>query len=109
MNIFLLTMINGIKGANIEFHLIDKAIHCFVFSILSLLMVIGLKKQNTFKKLKYEAEKNTLIICICYGWIIEMIQYLLPYRSFSWIDVFANACGALIGLGMFYMIYKFRA
>ena len=102
-------MISGVKNANIELNLVDKLIHGVLFGILSLLMVIGFTKQNQFKNLKFYAEKHTFIVCFCFGILIEIIQYLLPYRTFSWLDVLANTCGTILGLGLFYMIYKFRA
>ena len=102
-------MISGVKDSNIEINSFDKLTHLTVFMILSLIMVIGFTKQKTFKKLQLYAEKGTIIICFSYGFLIEFIQYLLPYRTFSWTDILANACGVILGLGLFYMIYKFRA
>lgn len=107
--ILIVTLVSGVKSSNIELNIIDKLIHAILFGGLSLLMVIGFIKQNEFKDLKFYAEKHTFIFCFCYGILIEIIQYLLPYRTFSWLDVLANTCGTFIGLGLFYMIYKFRA
>lgn len=106
--IFIVTMISGVKGSNIKINSFDKITHLTVFMILSLLMVVGLTKQKTFKKLQLYAEKSTIIISFTYGFLIEFIQYLLPYRTFSWLDVLANTCGVFMGMGLFYIIYKFR-
>ncbi len=35
-----------------------------------------------------------------FSFLIEVIQYFLPYRSFSLIDMLANASGLLVGLGL---------
>ena len=107
--ILIVTLVSGVKDANIEFKSFDKITHSIIFAILALLMVIGFAKQNRFKELKFKAEQSTFLVCLCYGVLIEFIQYLLPYRAFSWGDVLADSFGALIGLGLFYLIYKFRA
>ena len=106
--VLLLTLVSGVKNSNMEFSWIDKGIHVALFSILCFLIVIGFTKQNTFSYLRFNAEKASIFICISYGLLIEIIQFLLPYRTFSWLDVLANSFGAFGGIGLFYLIYKFR-
>ena len=46
--------------------------------------------------------KRFVIISIAYGTIIELIQYLLPWRSFSFYDIIANCIGAML----FYLTFR---
>lgn len=79
-----------------------------MFMVLSLLMTIGLSKQNRLPSVKYIAGKVAILASIGYGILIEIIQFLLPYRSFSIEDVLADTAGALVGYGVFYIIYKYK-
>jgi len=38
------------------------------------------------------------LACFAYSILIECIQYFLPYRSFSLLDILANGSGVLFGL-----------
>ena len=40
--------------------------------------------------------KRYVVLSISYGIIIELIQYFLPYRSFSFYDIIANCIGAIL-------------
>lgn len=104
--ILLLTMVSGVNNANIESSISDKMVHGFMFSVLCILMTIGFVKQNTFINIKFNAERSAAWICIFFGLLVEIVQYLLPYRTFSWNDVLANAVGTFVGLGIYYVIYK---
>ncbi len=42
-----------------------------------------------------------LFICFfIYSFLIECLQYFLPYRSFSLLDLVANGSGLLVGIGL---------
>ena len=45
---------------------------------------------------KTSGVKRYVYVSICYGVIIEIIQYFLPWRSFSLSDIIANTLGAFI-------------
>lgn len=54
-------------------------------------------------------------VFLTYSILIECIQYFLPYRSFSLLDMFANAAGLLVGISvglvllpLFHSIYSYR-
>ena len=49
--------------------------------------------------------KHYIIAAICYGIIIEIVQFFLPWRSFDIFDILANGTGAFIFL-IFFMSYK---
>ena len=46
-----------------------------------------------FHYLKY---KHYIMLSICYGILMEIIQYFLPWRSFSFLDIIANVSGTLL-------------
>ena len=85
----------------------DKVVHFFIFGILVFLMIIGLNKQYTYLLLRQNAVQISLGAGIIYGLLIEFIQYLIPGRTFELTDIVANSLGCFIGLGMFYLVYKF--
>ena len=84
----------------------DKVVHFFIFSVLVFLMIIGLSKQYSFLVLRKNAVSISLGVGILYGLLIELIQYLIPGRSFEITDILANTLGCFIGLGAFHLIYK---
>jgi len=48
--------------------------------------------------------KKYYLYAICYGICLEIIQYFLPWRSFSFLDIIANAIGA----SLFYILIKLK-
>jgi VanZ family protein len=106
--IVILTQITGVKNSNIETSATDKLAHVFMFAALCLSMIIGFSKQNDSIYLKFNAEKSSILICIFFGFLMELLQLLVPCRSFSWYDVLANSVGSALGVGVFYVIYKFK-
>lgn len=84
----------------------DKVAHFSVFSILTVLMIVGLTKQYSYLFLRRKAINISLLTGIVYGLLIEIIQQLIPGRHFELADVIANSFGCFIGVGIFYLIYK---
>ncbi|MGD1842879.1 MAG: VanZ family protein [Thermonemataceae bacterium] len=84
----------------------DKLMHGLIFAILTLLMLIGFIKQNTFAFLRFNAVKATLVISICYGAGLEAAQQLIPGRHFDWSDFAANVAGTCLGWLLFYVVYR---
>ena len=71
----------------------DKSLHFIGFFILSLLLIF------TFKN--YAAKRvylKSLIIAIIIGIIIEIIQLFIPARSFSLLDLAADAGGIALAM-----------
>ncbi|MCH2038687.1 MAG: VanZ family protein, partial [Rickettsiales bacterium] len=44
------------------------------------------------------------ILFFVFSFVIEVIQYFLPYRSFSISDLLANAAGLVIGIGLGWLL-----
>jgi VanZ family protein len=84
----------------------DKAAHFVVFAVLSFMLIVGFTKQYTYLNIRFNATKIALAACFIYGLLIELGQSLIPGRGVEYGDILANSIGALIGYGVFYVIYK---
>ncbi len=85
----------------------DKVAHIGIFAVLSFTMIVGLKKQYTYKSLNLNAEWYAVTICIVIGFFIEIAQYFSHERSFEWFDLLADGIGAMLGYIFFLIIYRF--
>lgn len=84
----------------------DKLFHTIIFACLTFQLMVGLKKQFTFIRLRYQAVPFTIIFSICYGLLMELLQGLfLSDRSFDFMDVLANSVGVIIGWVFFTLIF----
>lgn len=104
--ILILTLATGKTHANMDIAMMDKFVHTFMFGVLSLLMIIGLKKQHDVMILHFNAVPVSIATVSIYGALIECIQLLIPGRYFEWQDIAANGVGAVLGFGLFLLIYK---
>ena len=66
----------------------DKANHFVAFMVLFVLLSFGYKHLNLAKK---------IMILLLFAVQIEIVQYFIPCRSFSLLDIFADIVG--IGIG----------
>lgn len=78
---------------------LDKYIHIFLFSVMTILMSRWLLK----KGIPYHQGKLYIIICgllaLAYGIGMEYVQkYWVPLRSFDYTDIIADGVGALLGV-----------
>ncbi|MDR2115100.1 MAG: VanZ family protein [Planctomycetaceae bacterium] len=64
--------------------------HLITFIVLGFLVELGRRKKNII---------FWIFLLILYAFFTEIIQELLPIRSFEWIDIFQDLCGITIGLG----------
>jgi len=68
----------------------DKLAHFFMFFILTiLLLTISIQK---YKKI------FVFLIALIIAAITEIIQIPIPYRSFSWLDLVADAIGITVAM-----------
>ena len=75
----------------------DKALHFFTYLFLVILI------KNVHTRLSY---LTCVLICCNYSFIIECIQYFIPDRSFSILDMLANLLGTVMGAIMYYLIIE---
>jgi VanZ family protein len=78
----------------------DKVMHALVYGVLTYLLFVAIS---------YKSTKNNLLIfaitlCILYGFIIELIQKVLPTRTFDMYDMLANTIGCLLAGGLILLI-----
>lgn len=66
----------------------DKVSHIAAFYVLALLM------DFSFPGRRFDLSKAGTLLG--YGFLIESVQYLLPYRTFSLFDLSADAMGLLV-------------
>lgn len=85
---------------------IDKLVHVFIFGVFTLFMIIGFKKQYTFKHIRIDAVKYAIGIAVGYGVLIEILQKFIPGRGLELADMFANSLGSLAGYAFFYIKFK---
>ena len=104
--ILVLTLVTGRTDANMDVLMLDKFVHAFMFGFLSLLLIVGLKKQSDYPLLRIYAEVVAIIVSAIYGVMIEVIQLVIPGRFFEWQDMLANTLGAIVGYLLFLLIYK---
>ena len=76
----------------------DKVMHAFVYAVLTFLTFQFFNK--SFSSLNSLNKKAfiSVTVCILYGFIIELIQLILPTRSFDFLDELANTIGCLLSL-----------
>ena len=66
----------------------DKLLHLFCFLYLT---IISWLSRIIYKELWL------YVIVLAYGILIEIIQIYIPYRSFEFLDIFADFFGILVG------------
>ncbi len=77
-------------GASIN----DKLAHALGFGLLAILVVVGLRFiWPRLSPLKGAASGSALATLV--GALLEIWQHFLPYRSAEWLDLVADAVGAL--------------
>ena len=68
---------------------LDKALHFFCFTYLTLI---------TWLSRILSKDLHVYVIVLAYGILIEIVQRFLPYRSFEYLDIFADSIGIITGL-----------
>ena len=77
----------------------DKFVHASIFFGLTCLWLVYLHK---IKKINNTSIAVTLLICIFYGGMLEVMQAtVFSHRSADWLDFIANSFGCLVGFFVF--------
>jgi len=66
--------------------------HYFLYFGFSYFIFVTYNESSTYLKHPYLA---TIMSASIYGLIIEVVQYFLPYRHFSFLDIVINVFGAI--------------
>lgn len=113
----LIGILSGVPGnqlPTVHFFLgiiaFDKLIHVFFYAVLTLLFIVGFKKQFQYRLLRYFPLRFSFFISLTYGFLIEILQYFVFVgRSFEINDILANTAGTFTGVFLFYLIYGLEA
>jgi len=81
----------------------DKIVHFVFYAMTSILLFRHFMKKSTPIRAFY----TSVALASIYGVAMEVVQYFLPYRSFSLGDMAANTLGAFLGC-LLYMKGKRR-
>ena len=68
----------------------DKVLHMASYFVLSLFYFNALKEKSE------KAVYYSIFFATMYGFLLELLQLFVPYRSFSILDIAINSTGALI-------------
>ena len=79
-----------VKSTTIYF---DKIIHFMLFFIQSFLII------KTYFSIKFSINffKMILILLLIFCFLIEIIQIIVPYRTFEYSDLLSNILGSVLG------------
>jgi VanZ family protein len=81
----------------------DKIVHFVFYGMTSILLFRHFIKKASLNRAFY----TSVALASMYGAAMEVVQYFLPYRSFSLGDMVANMLGAFAGC-LLYMKWKSR-
>lgn len=76
----------------------DKLGHFIAYGTLSFAMTITYFKSKHFV--------NSIVFSAGYGLVMEVGQYFIPGRTFSFLDILANFSGVLLGVVFAWMVYS---
>jgi len=75
----------------------EYSLHFFGFGIFAILLAWGYyKKKSPFLLIRAG------LLAFCFGSLIEIYQYFLPYRDFSLVDVAIDSAGIVLASGLFW-------
>ncbi len=102
--IFFLCFLPGNEIPNVKIPFIDKWTHFILFGVFAFLWLLSMRKIN-FRTLLI-----ILLASILVGWLVEYIQGHLPmlHRSQDNMDTLADSIGGLLGVLVFYILFKIR-
>ena len=75
---------------------LDKYVHFGIFAIQSVLLFLGAWKNHKLGSITVKL--HLFLIAVIFGIMIELLQTLIPHRSFDVNDMVANTVGCLLGL-----------
>ncbi len=77
----------------------DKIAHFLAYFLLAFALAWGYFKRN--KKIGKRRWGFILAFGLIYGFMLEMIQWTMPYRQFDGLDLLANVAGVLASMFVF--------
>ena len=85
---------------------VDTLVHLVLYAGLVFLLMVGFSKQHTSYNLRYYPASFAVTLACLYGLGIELLQeFVIVQRNFEIYDLVANISGAIIGYGIFQLVY----
>jgi len=85
---------------------VDKVVHVSCYAILVFLLMVGFSKQHSRPKMRYFPARHAVTYACLFGLGIELLQeFVIVQRNFEIYDLVANFSGALVGYGVFQLVY----
>ena len=100
--ILVLSSISGPPGGGVTG--LDKVLHAGAYSVLAGLLALALGARGKNKKSLHFSFYLAFFLTIVYGAFVEVYQATLPSRTFSSLDMLANAAGAVVGLALLFAL-----
>jgi VanZ family protein len=102
-----LTLMPGSAVPDVDIVNIDKLVHFFIFGLQMVLTCYALSKHHVLTGRPTKPLFWAFVLSIIFGCMIELIQPYVPGRSFSIVDMIANAIGVVLGYVLFrYLVRK---
>lgn len=85
---------------------VDSVVHAAFHAGLVFLLMVGFSKQHSRPKFRFNPARHAVTLSCLYGLAIELLQeFVIVQRNFEIYDLVANFSGALIGYGLFQLVY----
>lgn len=107
--ILILTLTPGKSVPDLTIFSYDKLGHGFVFFVLAFLLISGLYENLKDSVRKKNAIYIGMLVAATYGFLIEVVQSVIPDRSMEMYDALANIIGSFLGLLLFNIRNKLKA
>jgi VanZ family protein len=96
LSVTILALIPGSEKLPEILTLSDKLNHLVAFSVLFIMTTLS----------KVMPQNQLFIVLFIYAWFIEIVQYFMPTRWFSALDVVADVLGVILGVGLLHLYNK---
>lgn len=102
--IFILCLIPSDDIPEVHVPFVDKWTHFILFAVFSFLWLASVKGLNS------RIISLVLIAAVFLGWLVEVLQGQLTFlgRSQDNMDTLADSVGGVIGILVYYLIYKWQ-
>ena len=77
---------------------LDKILHFVGFGCMAFLAL------GAGRGLRFWKRAALVLLVVLFGVLIEFVQYYLTYRTFNPVDIFANVCGVIFGVVVWYAL-----
>jgi VanZ family protein len=88
----------------VEVSNIDKVVHFLMYFVLVGVMFVDNLLINDKKPISNKKLLFFFFFAVTFGAIIEIIQHFLPSRSAEWYDLLSNSIGAILGVGVIFLL-----